>query len=258
MKKGLILSMSFLLVLTSCGSAGAGMTVGGEFGYIIGSSIGGISDGWRGHHVGGLIGTVGGAVAGAAIGAAVDASQQRKYEEAMQQRERDMEARREQRQQQRDWHLSTEQVDQSGFDPDMRGDDRITFDDNAFDRRPNSVHRPDIELRHATIADADGNGVLVRGEECTVMFEVMNNTLAVVTDIFPFVENVTANKHVKVSPNLRVESIPPYQGIRYTATIRADKKLKDGEIVVRVGVSQGQKGIIASQTQEFTMRTARK
>ena len=270
MKKVAIFSLSSLLLFTSCHSAGEGVMVGGQFGYILGSSIGAISGGWHGRNVGAIIGTVGGVVAGAAVGASVEAAQERRYEEAVQQRRQQAAERKEREQNRRSWHLTPEQeADQSGFDPTMRGDDRIVFDGlddntfvspdgNTFDHQLSKARKPAIELRNALISDASGDGVLVRGEECTVMFEIMNNTSQPLYDVCPFVEDATANKHIKVSPNLRVESIAPHQGIRYTASIRADKKLKEGQIVVRVGVSQGQQGVIASQTQEMTLQTARK
>ena len=77
-----------------------------------------------------------------------------------------------------------------------------------------------------------------------------------VYDVCPLVEDVTGNKHVKVSPNLQIECIAPRQGVRYTATILADRKLKDGEIRVLVGVLQGGREV-TSQTRQFTVPTAK-
>ena len=230
------------LLLSSCSSYTAtGAMVGGRFGNVVGSAIGGISGGWRGHELGALIGTVGGAVAGAAIGAAVENAQEAK----------------------------SNSRDELPYDPQMRGDDRIDFDpgmsqsqerdDRTFHigKRQNVGYQPTLELRNATVSDANGDGVLMRGETCTVTFEVMNNSSETVYDIYPLVEDVTGNKHIQVSPNLRIESIAPYRGIRYTATILADSRLKDGEIVIRVGVAKGSREI-PSQTQEITVTTRKK
>ena len=207
MKKSFIWVLGLLLVVSACTSnAAGGAYVGGQFGHVIGSAIGGIAGGWRGHHTGALIGTVGGVVAGAAIGAAIDNAQEKKYEERSRARENER-----------------YQSDDSGFDPEGRGDDRI---------------------------------VLTRGEECTVMFEIMNTSDHPIYDIQPFVEDATGNKHINISPNLRVESIGPRQGIRYTATILADKRLKDGEILVRIGVVQAGREV-KSQTREFSVPTAK-
>lgn len=51
-----------------------------------------------------------------------------------------------------------------------------------------------------------------------------------------------------------VESILPGKGIRYTATIKADNGLRDGEAVIRIGVMQANKEI-SSQAQEFPITT---
>ena len=226
MKKAFVWLMGAVLLVSACTSNAAnGAYVGGEFGHIIGSAIGGIAGGWRGHHTGALIGTVGGVVAGAAIGSAIDKSQERKAERSMNRR----------------------QHDDSGFDPQGRGDDRIMI----------TPSEAPLAVRNAVITEMERDGVLVRGEECTVMFEIMNTSDEPVFDVLPFVEDATGNKHVKVSDNLRIESIGPHQGVRYTASIMADKRLKDGEIIVRLGVVQGGREV-SSQTREFRVPTAKK
>lgn len=230
MKKSFIWVLGLLLVVSACTSnAAGGAYVGGQFGHVIGSAIGGIAGGWRGHHTGALIGTVGGVVAGAAIGAAIDNAQEKKYEEISRARENER-----------------YQSDDSGFDPEGRGDDRIMIE----------PEEAPLNIRNAMITEMQHDGVLTRGEECTVMFEIMNTSDHPIYDIQPFVEDATGNKHINISPNLRVESIGPRQGIRYTATILADKRLKDGEILVRIGVVQAGREV-KSQTREFSVPTAK-
>jgi hypothetical protein len=58
-------------------------------------------------------------------------------------------------------------------------------------------------------------------------------------NVQPTVTEITGNKHVHISPNLCVERIEPRQGVRYTATVLADNRLKDGEIKIRMSVTQG-------------------
>lgn len=215
--------MGAAMLLSSCGTYQAtGTYTGAQFGHVIGSAIGGISGGWRGHEMGSLIGTVGGAVVGSAIGAAADRKQERKYEERRN-------ARPMQRQSTRDNY-----------------DDRITFNQSSSP----------LEIRNAGVYEKQRDGVLTRGEECTVVFEIYNSSDRAVYDVYPLVEDVTGNKHISISPNLRVESIGPRQAIRYTATILADRRLKDGQIEVTVGVAQGRQ-VVESQTRLFTIPTAK-
>ncbi len=223
MKKSLVMIMGAAMLLSSCGTYQAtGTYTGAQFGHVIGSAIGGISGGWRGHEMGSLIGTVGGAVVGSAIGAAADRKQERKYEERRN-------ARPMQRQSTRDNY-----------------DDRITFNQSSSP----------LEIRNACVYEKQRDGVLTRGEECTVVFEIYNSSDRAVYDVYPLVEDVTGNKHISISPNLRVESIGPRQAIRYTATILADRRLKDGQIEVTVGVAQGRQ-VVESQTRLFTIPTAK-
>lgn len=257
MKKVLTLALGATLVLSSCDTyTGVGAVTGAQFGNVIGSAIGGITGGWRGSDWGSLIGTAAGAAAGAAIGAAVDQSQQQKYDDyaaaRAERRSRQTYERSSQRSTGRDYgyNNSGSYGANSGevFDPTNSGDDRIAFD--------LPVSEP-IVIRRAELTDANGDGVLKRGEECTVRFEIMNNSDKTVYDICPMVDDVTGNKHVHVSQNLRIESIAPHQGVRYSATILADNRLKDGEVNIRVGVMQGNKEI-TSQTREFRLVTRKR
>jgi len=265
MKKVLTLALGAMLVLSSCDTyTGVGAVTGAQFGNVIGSAIGGITGGWRGSDWGSLIGTAAGAAAGAAIGAAVDQSQQQKYDDyaaaRAERRSRQTYERSSQRSTGRDYGYNNSgsyDANNSGsygansgevFDPTNSGDDRIAFD--------MPVSEP-IVIRRAELTDANGDGVLKRGEECTVRFEIMNNSDKTVYDICPMVDDITGNKHVHVSQNLRIESIAPHQGVRYSATILADNRLKDGEVNIRVGVMQGNKEI-TSQTREFRLVTRKR
>ena len=234
MKKVFFAILGVAVVMSSCSSynTAAGAYAGGQFGHVIGSAVGGITGGWRGSQWGALICTVGGMAAGAAIGNSIDKKQEAKYEKRVNER------------------MSQHSYDnESGYDPMGRGDDRIVFQGNDY-------VAPALQIRHAGIYESVKDGVLTRGEECKVVFEIFNNTNEVVYDVRPLVEDVTGNKHVNISPNLHIENIAPHRGVRYTATILADKKLKDGEILVRVGVAQG-RNEITSETRQFTVPTAK-
>lgn len=251
MKKGLMMLMGAAVMLSSCGSyTASGAYTGGQFGHIIGSAVGGISGGWRGHEVGSIIGTVGGVAAGAAIGSAIDRSQQRKYEKM--QADRGSDRPYDNRQEFYDnstYRHDSRDYDQSGFDPQGRGDDRIMFaEDNSSASQ--------LEIRNPMIVESQRDGVLTRGEKLKVVFEVVNTTDRTLYDIVPMVAEMTGNKHIHISPDVRIESIAANQGIRYTARLIADKGLKKGEAVVRIGVALN--GLrLDSQTRDFSVPTAK-
>ena len=273
MKKTLVVSLGALLLLSSCGTyTGAGAVTGGSFGSIIGSAVGGISGGWRGSHVGSLIGMAGGAVVGAAIGSAADRAEQQRYADyAEQRRYEDYGRTRGSERRTPQYGRNDEQRgydnqgdynnDQSGFDSSNNGDDRLFGFDENFNAKPDSISvtalsLPAIEIRNAHIIDATHDGMLSRGEEIRMVFEVYNNSPKPIFQIQPTVSEITGNKHIRVSENVLVESIMPGRGIRYTAVIKANDRLKDGEAVIRISVLHQNKEV-ASQSKEFPIQTTR-
>jgi uncharacterized protein YcfJ len=234
MKKFFIIGLGSLLLLSSCYDAAGGAIVGGQFGHVIGSAIGGITGGGRGHDLGSLIGTVGGVAAGAVIGNAAEKAHNRRVAERY-----DATSRR--------YNDYDEGYDYSANTRSADGpvDDRIYFTNDV-----------PLEIRNAAITESMRDGKLTAGEECSVRFEIYNVSDKPIYDIHPLVEDITGNKHIKVSPNLTIENIGPHKGVRYTATILADRKLKDGEIQVKIGVVHGNSEV-TSQTQCFTVPTAR-
>ena len=250
MRKNVLILLASVLLLTSCGTyTGTGAFIGGEFGSIIGSAIGGISNGRRGSDVGSLIGLAGGAIVGAAIGNAADQAEQRRYEEY----QRDRDERRIRINRDRD------DDDDGYFDPTNSGDDRITFDDAPAPAAPAVTPRAEdgLVVRNALFRDASGDRVLVAGEECTVSFEIMNFSRREIFDIQPVVYELTGNKHIHISQNLHIESIMPGKGIRYTATIKGDRKLREGTARVRVGILHRNQEV-EGQTYEFVVPTKKK
>lgn len=238
MKKIMVISLGLLLVMSSCGTYEAtGAYTGAQFGSIIGSAIGGITGGWRGHDIGAIVGMAGGAAVGAAIGKAADNQAERRYSERVQQRQQRYEA------------------NESGFDPEGRGDDRIMID--GFSSAPTVSAPIPLEIRNAHFVDASRDGYLTRGEAAHVVFEIYNPSTKPAFGVQPSVTEVTGNKHVHISENILVECIQSQQSIRYTAQVKADNGLKNGEAVIRVSVFQGGKEI-SSQSRNFRVVTTKR
>ena len=260
MKKILVMSMGAMLLLSSCGTyTGSGAYAGGMFGSIIGSAVGGITGGWRGSDVGTLVGMAGGAVVGAAIGAAADKAEADRYAEYQERRMEDRERRLQERSERQSDYRNRQNdaaADESGFDANNGGDDRLYGFGEDF-----SAVAPDaqqsLEIRNPRIVDASRDGVLVRGEEARMVFEIYNHSSKPVFRVLPTVAEVTGNKHIHISQNVMVESIQPGKGIRYTAVIKADSGLREGEAVIRIGVMQADKEI-ASQSREFPIKTSKR
>lgn len=295
MGKSFIIGMSALLLLGSCDTyTGTGAYMGSTLGSIFGSAIGGIAGGPHGSDVGTIVGMVGGAVAGAAIGQATDQKQQAQREADiadMRARRAERQARRQGSYGNdntyghgnkygygNNYGYDNQGSDYSGsgFDANNGGDDRIydfkgsDYSGNYSAKQPdvnmpmqssvdnlaeNLKYTPDIEIKNARFVDDNQDGKIERGELSKVIFEVYNRGNHTLYDVVPTVVEATGNRHIMISPNMHVESIQPGKGIRYTALVKADNRLKDGNAQFCVSVVQGNKKI--SKVCEFDIPTVR-
>lgn len=242
--------------------------MGATFGSIIGSAVGGISGGWRGSDVGTLVGMAGGAVVGAAIGAQAD----KEAEEEFQQHKRQTMERIEQRRQ--DANRTSSQTNttdyntygnpaDSGFDPSNSADDRFDFSAGSssagYSVAPAAEVSADkvLQIRNLRFVNADVQDMKIHsGEDCRIVFEVMNRSGRMLYNVQPQVVELTGNKHLLVSQGIIVERIAPGKGIRYTAMVRADHRLKGECAKFRVSVTAAGNPDTA-QVEEFEVQIAK-
>lgn len=278
MKKYFIFVILASVVFSGCDTyAGAGAYGGGTVGAVLGSAIGGIAEGPRGSDIGTIVGMAGGAIVGGAIGNAKDKEIQRDMAEYRHDKAERAAARVQRNRMQesdRKMQMDSDSSYDSGFDATNSGDDRL-YDFNSADytgdysaQEPeinfpmeSSVERmaeglrytPAIEIRNARFVDDNQDGQIERGELCKIIFEVINTGGQPLYDVQPTVIEATGNKHLIVSPNMHVEKIMPGKGIRYTAMVKADNRLKAGTAKFCVSVIQGTHAI--SKVVEFNIPT---
>ena len=276
MKKGSVIMMGAALLVSSCTTgAGAGAYAGSSLGSVLGSAIGGIVGGPHGSDVGTIFGMAGGAVVGGALGDAAEKAQRR----SAQQYDDDTYASGNSRSYSNGGN-STNYVGDD-FDPSQMvdnsnsGDDRIDFGapsssganatmgnvpmanapmSNAPSSQSVDASRVEqiygnaksdgkLTIRNVRFADSNGDGMLSGDEIGRVSFEIYNETAAPVYNFDPSVVEAEANKRIYISPSVRVENIMPGQGLRYTATVKADRRIKDGEIRLLVSAQKEGKPI---------------
>lgn len=261
MKKAVVLFAGAALLLGSCGTyTGSGAYNGAALGSIFGSAIGGINGGYHGSNVGTIVGMAGGAVIGGVIGAQADKAQQQKYEDYKG-------SRRNCDDSSSGYGYERSVNDESGFDPSGSGDD-VLYDYDlapAADTLPTmriggpaayNAHEGTLEIRNLRFVDADGDNVMRGGEICKVVFEVYNNSSSAFYDIRPMVEETSGNKRIYISEGIRVEKILPGKGIRYTAMVKADRRIKDGTVMFRVYAAQG--GSAVTEVMDFSVTTEKR
>lgn len=276
MKKGSVIMMGAALLVSSCTTgAGAGAYAGSSFGSVLGSAIGGIVGGPHGSDVGTIFGMAGGAVVGGALGDAAEKAQRR----SAQQYDDDTYASGNSRSYSNGGNSGNYVGDD--FDPSQMvdnsnsGDDRIDFGapsssganatmgnapisnapmSNAPSSQSVDASRVEqiygnaksdgkLTIRNVRFADSNGDGMLSGDEIGQVSFEIYNETAAPIYNFDPSVVEAEANKRIYISPSVRVENIMPGKGLRYTATVKADRRIKDGEIRLLVSAQKEGKPI---------------
>lgn len=268
MKKVILLMLCSSLVMGSCDTyTGSGAYAGGSIGSILGSAIGGLSGGPRGSDLGTIIGMAGGAVVGAVIGSQAD------HEQA--DREAAYQQDRVERRSESDYSNTPVTDNPEIFDSNNGGDDRL-YDFKGMDytgdysaQQPTTSmptatvedlgarfsYSPTLEIVNARFVDDNEDNCLNRNETCKVIFEILNRGYKPVYDVVPTVVETTGNKHIFISPSIHVEKISPGSGVRYTAMVKADRKLKDG--MARFCVSVIHEGKSISKVNEFNIPTKR-
>ncbi|MBQ7512924.1 MAG: hypothetical protein IJS95_00870 [Prevotella sp.] len=261
MKKIVIIALAFALLVSSCSNnTGTGTAVGAQFGSVLGSAIGGLTGGRYGRELGTVIGMAGGAAAGAAIGSAADKKQKRQMEEYQQQAEEQYQQQQGQYQQPQagSQQQADDRIDFDGAGPRTTDHGGVTVAPRTDNTQGTIIEQlsPDtsLEIRNIRFINGAKDGIIYSGEQCQLTFEVMNLSTEAIRNVRPMVTDLSNNKYLKVSPNLVIESIPANSGVRYTATILADSKLKDGEATIRVSVCHGELEV-STQTKEFTLTT---
>lgn len=262
--------MSAMLLVSSCATgAGSGAYAGGSLGSILGSAIGGIAGGPRGSDIGTIIGMAGGAVVGGAMGDAAERQQRQEQYEVLSRRNERIQRQKQSQGVQRQYGDDTYTYgnNQDNFNPsDMvdktnSGDDRIDFGAspqnnqngvrNSLTENQTSIESSRVEqitsgvpatgkltIKNVRFTDTDGDGRLNGGEIGRVVFEIYNNTQSPIYNFMPTVVEADANKRIYISPSVRVENIMPGQGLRYTATVKADRRIKDGQIRLMVSAQK--------------------
>lgn len=268
MKKVILLMLCSSLVMSSCDTyTGSGAYAGGSIGSILGSAIGGLSGGPRGSDMGTIIGMAGGAVVGAVIGSQAD--------QAQADREAVYKQDRVERRSGSDYSNTPVTDNPEIFDSNNGGDDRL-YDFKGKDytgdysaQQPTTSmptatveelgarfsYSPTLEIVNARFVDDNEDNCLNRNETCKVIFEIVNRGHEPVYDVVPTVVETTGNKHIFISPSIHVEKISPGSGVRYTAMVKADRKLKEG--MARFCVSVIHEGKSISKVNEFNIPTKR-
>ena len=205
------------MVLSSCatggrsqyrpkrGAAATGAAIGGSVGNIIGGNVGYHNNGWRGGRRGSSIGTVVGAVAGAAIGSAVSSAAQNN----------------------RQAPVANDYV---------KVPRQKKVPQSSAGALQSSLYG--LTIQNIRFIDDNRNQVIDAGESSQIIFDIVNESNQPVYNVIPVVEAISSGKNIEISQSLMIEDIGANDGIRYTANLYADKRLKTGEVIIRIEIGR--------------------
>lgn len=224
MKKFLIAAMSAALVFSSCNTTESGAINGASMGSVFGSALGGLLGGYRGHGIGTMVGMVAGGATGAVIGSQREAARreeglERREQRRMEREQQTMERNRPSTRRQKPARTSDYG---QGYSMGMETDEAV---------------KSPLTLQNLRFVGQDGNEAINRGEICTLVFELANASGQAVYDVVPYISELSGNEHITISPSTSIETIAHGDAIRYTATLKADTRLKAGTATFRIAVS---------------------
>lgn len=194
-----------LLGLSSCESSRqfegtvAGSMVGGMFG----SSIGGLKGGWRGSDAGTALGMlIGGAVGNVATAPRAGSEAKR----------------------------------------NTAGDD--TYQDDGETYRPSGYGATagtpldQVVIEDLRFIDSNRNRRLDADERGKFIFHIYNRGSETVYNVAPCITS-EQGKRIILSPSAIVSSLAPGKGVRYTADVYATRRVRSGETVFRIDLTDG-------------------
>ena len=242
MKKFLIAAMSAALVFSSCNTTESGAINGASMGSVFGSALGGLLGGYRGHGIGTMVGMVAGGATGAVIGSQREAARreeglERREQRRMEREQQTMERNRPSTRRQKPARTSDYG---QGYSMGMETDEAV---------------KSPLTLQNLRFVGQDGNDAINRGEICTLVFELANASGQAVYDVVPYISELSGNEHITISPSTSIETIAHGDAIRYTATLKADTRLKAGTATFRIAVSTDGSEFV--RLRDFSVATAK-
>lgn len=95
----------------------------------------------------------------------------------------------------------------------------------------------DVLEKYLRFAGYSVNHVINSGENCKVIFEIMNEGNKTAYNVVPVVAETTGMKRIYISPSVMIEQITPHNGVKYTANISAGERIKTGNVTIRIAIA---------------------
>lgn len=90
------------------------------------------------------------------------------------------------------------------------------------------VRESDLRIKNIRFIDDNRNQAIDANEDSKIIFEIFNEGNRSIYGIVPEVTEVSGIKHLQISPSVIIKVLQPGERVRYTTTVSAGKRLKDG------------------------------
>ena len=91
-----------------------------------------------------------------------------------------------------------------------------------------------LRISNIRFIDDSRSQTINADENSKLIFDIVNESNRTVYNVVPVVEEITGNKQISISPSTMISQIAPGAGMRYTAHIYAGKKLRSGQVSLRI------------------------
>lgn len=94
-----------------------------------------------------------------------------------------------------------------------------------------------LHIKRIRFIDDSRDRILSTGESSKVVFDIVNEGSETALNVIPAVYETSGNKRITISPSVLVEQIRPGEGVKYTATVTAIKRIKQSAITLRLSIT---------------------
>lgn len=123
-------------------------------------------------------------------------------------------------------------------------------------RRYVQTEESDLRIENLRFIDGNRDHCIDAEEEGKLVFDLVNGGDLPAYNVTPVVEETSGMKHLVISPSAQVAYMPSGNRIRYTATIRGERRLKTGQAAFRVYAVESDGG--TTEVHEFSLPTRRR
>ena len=95
----------------------------------------------------------------------------------------------------------------------------------------------DVRIVNVKFLGASGSDVLSSGETATVSYDIINVTPENIPMLVPKMEFKHKAKNITISPMQSIVDLPSGEGVRYTVTLTAGKRVKNSDNAILLYLS---------------------